>query len=211
VLYGGPPMQGAFDQFRLPPGRHKLSDSQVRENQRWRLLGACAEVIASRGYRGLSLRTVTKEAAVSKQTFYKHFEHLGECVAETHAMAVESALAAVAGGCEAAPNREATLLGGLRSLAGLFAEEPALAYVLTDTALLEVPGVQAERARLAGRLARSLASVTGEAAEPKRGIGRRLSLHRVRATAGCLSLWLIDGTPAALADATPELSQLLLE
>jgi AcrR family transcriptional regulator len=209
VVYGAAPMQGAFDQFRLPPGRHGLPDSLVRENQRWRLLGACAEIIAARGYGGLSLRAVTKEAAVSKDTFYKHFENLGECVAETYAMAAESVLVAAARGCEAAPSGEAGALRGLQSIAGLFSAEPALAYVLADMALLDVPEVHRERAKLAERLAGSLAA----AAQGDHGHGRtidwRLTLHRVRATLGYLSLWLIEGSPATLGEAAPALSQLL--
>ncbi len=201
-------MQGAFDQFRLPPGRHGLSDSHVRENQRWRLLGACAEIIAVRGSAALSLRAVTKEAAVSKDTFYKHFENLGECVAETYAMAAESVVAAAARGCETAPSDDARARHGVESIAGLFSEEPALAYVLTDRALLDVPGVHAEQTKLATRLATSLASATGGDATSRK-IGCRLSLHRVRASLGCLSLWLIEGTPAAIGEAAPELSQLL--
>lgn len=202
-------MQGAFDQFRLPPGRHGLSDSHVRENQRWRLVGACAEIVAARGAAALSLRAVTKEAAVSKDTFYKHFENLGECVAETYAMAAESVLAAAARGCDNAPSDDARARHGVESIAGLFSDEPALAYVLADAALLDVPGVHLEQAKLADRLAASLASTSRGEATTSPKIGCRLSLHRVRATLGCLSLWLIEGTPAAIGDAAPELSQLL--
>jgi AcrR family transcriptional regulator len=202
-------MQGAFDQFRLPPGRHGLPDSHVRENQRWRLLGACAEVIAARGYQGLSLRALTKEAAVSKDAFYKHFENLDDCVRETYAMAAESVLVAAARGCETAPVDNARARGGVEAIAGLFSEEPALAYVLADAALLDLPGVHLERAKLADRLAASLASATYGEAASSRKIDWRLSLHRVRATLGCMSLWLIEGTPAALGDAAPALSRLL--
>lgn len=202
-------MQGAFDQFRLPPGRHGLSDSHIRENQRWRLLGACAEIISARGYGGLSLRAVTKEAAVSKDTFYKHFENLDACVTETYAMAAESLLVAAARGCEADPDAEARARQGVEAVADLFDEEPALAYVLADPALLDVPGVRSQRTQLAERLAGSLASATDEGPATGRKLGWRLAHHRVRATLGCLSLWLIEGTPVALGDAAPELSQLL--
>jgi AcrR family transcriptional regulator len=202
-------MQGAFDQFRLPPGRHGLPDSHVRENQRWRLLGACAEIIAARGSRALSLRAVTKEAAVSKHTFYEHFENLGDCVTETYAMAVESVFAAAARGCERAPVDDVRPRFGLEAITSLFREEPALAYVLADAALLDLPGVHLERARLAERLAAALASATYGEAAGNRKLGRRLSLHRVRATLGCMSLWLIEGTPMAIGHAVPELSRLL--
>jgi len=201
-------MQGAFDQFRLPPGRHGLPDSHVRENQRWRLLGACAEVIAARGYGGLSLRALTKEAAVSKDTFYKHFESLGECVVETYAMVAESVLVAAGRGCEGAQSGSATNVG-VETIARLFSEEPALAYVLADMALLDLPGVYSEQAKLVERLAASLASATLEDAGAGGRLDRRLSLHRVRAALGCLSLWLVELSPAAVADAAPQLSLLL--
>jgi hypothetical protein len=40
----------AFAAYRLPSGRHHIPPELVAENQRWRLLGAAAEVLAERGY-----------------------------------------------------------------------------------------------------------------------------------------------------------------
>jgi AcrR family transcriptional regulator len=202
-------MQGAFDQFRLPPGRHGLPDSHVRENQRWRLLGACAEIISARGYGGLSLRALTKEAAVSKDTFYKHFKSLDECIVETYAMVAESLLVAAGRGCEGAPSGSAKMNLGVETIARLFGEEPALAYVLADLALLDLPGVYSEQAKLVDRLATSLAAVSHGDAGAGGKLDRSLRLHRVRAALGCLSLWLIEQSPAAVADAAPQLSLLL--
>jgi AcrR family transcriptional regulator len=58
----------------LPPGRHGLPQDFVRTNQRWRLFAALASSIAERGYRATRIDNICAGAAVSRRTFYEHFE-----------------------------------------------------------------------------------------------------------------------------------------
>ena len=78
----------AFSEFRLPPGRHGISPEDVAENQRWRLLGAAAEVLAESGYVQTTSTRVSKHAGVSPATFYQHFENIGECLLAAYETAV---------------------------------------------------------------------------------------------------------------------------
>ncbi len=130
-----------FAEYRLPPGRHGLSDEHVHANQRWRLLGACAEVLAGEGYGALTVTAVSRSAAVSRVTFYKHFDGLRECILATHEMAAQAAIAVARDTCKGAADPATALSEAVGSLLELLASEPALAHVLTDQALNDVPGL----------------------------------------------------------------------
>jgi AcrR family transcriptional regulator len=184
----------------MPPDR-------VEANQRWRLLGACAEVVAEGGYGALTIGSVSETAAVSKGTFYRQFDSLGDCVLATYEMASANALAATREGCESAANPGLALPAAVSSLLQLLAEEPALAHVLTDAALDDVQGLFPAREEFARRCALILAELEGD--PPERARHWRLSLHRVRATKGWLSLLLRAGAAAALPARSGELTQLL--
>lgn len=199
--------RSSFAEFRLPRGRHRIPSDRVEANQHWRLLGACAEVVAEGGYGALTVASVSETAAVSKATFYRQFDNLGDCVLATYEMASANALAATQEGCESASAPGLALPAAVNSVLALLAEEPALAHVLTDAALDDVRGLFPAREEFARRCASILAEREGRASDP--GRHWRLSLHRVRATKGWLSLLLRAGTAAALPTRAVELTQLL--
>ena len=119
-----------FAAHKLPPGRHGLSREHVAENQRWRLLGAAAELLAEGGYRSLTTHKVAACAAVSFHTFYVHFRGLDDCLRA----AFEAAVKAV--GRSARPAGAVELLAGDPALAALFGVEvraavPAVAPAFT--------------------------------------------------------------------------------
>lgn len=64
---------------RLPPGRHGLPREFVTHNQRERLIAGIAEAISENGYSGTTIAHITRAAAVSRRTFYEHFESKDEC------------------------------------------------------------------------------------------------------------------------------------
>jgi AcrR family transcriptional regulator len=198
----------SFAEFQLPRGRHKIPPDQVRANQRWRLLGGCAEVVAEAGYGGLTVGAVSEAAAVSKATFYQQFGGLADCVLATYEMASANALAATREGCDSAPEPALVVAHAVGSVLALVAEEPALGHVLTDAALDDVRGLFPARDEFARRCASILATAERESATEE-GRHWRLSLHRVRATKGWLSLTLRTGATATLPARAPELAQLL--
>ncbi len=64
---------------RLPPGRHGLPREFVAHNQRERLIAGLAEAVAENGYAGTTIAHITRQAAVSRRTFYEHFSSKDEC------------------------------------------------------------------------------------------------------------------------------------
>lgn len=50
-----------------------LTEDEARADQRWRLLGAMAFVVAARGYWPATIAEIAETANVSKKTFYQHF------------------------------------------------------------------------------------------------------------------------------------------
>lgn len=64
---------------RLPPGRHGLPREFVSRNQRERLIAGLAEAVAENGYAATTIAHITRHAAVSRRTFYEHFNSKDEC------------------------------------------------------------------------------------------------------------------------------------
>lgn len=71
-----------------PPAN--VTRSNVSAEQRRRILGATAELVAKRGYADVSVELIVKRAHVSYKTFYKHFSSKEECYAALFDRVVES-------------------------------------------------------------------------------------------------------------------------
>lgn len=99
----------------------------IARSQRERLLEAAVRVVAAKGYAALTVGDLTKEAGVSRTTFYELFEDKETCFLAAYDNAVEALVRRVVGAYESAqdwPDRAAV---GLRSLLEALAEEPELA------------------------------------------------------------------------------------
>jgi AcrR family transcriptional regulator len=64
----------------LPRGPHQLTREQVAESQRTRLMVSMTELMAERGYAGVSIGELAHRAGVSRTTFYVHFADKQDCV-----------------------------------------------------------------------------------------------------------------------------------
>jgi AcrR family transcriptional regulator len=179
-----------FDEYRLPRGRHGLPRELVSENQRWRLLGGCAEVLKERGYARVTVSKVTAAASVSKATFYRNFDGLPSCILATFGLATENVLAVIAESCQDDAGAEPDLAEVLSAVLDFFETETALAYVLTDGALTDVPGLPAARAEFTARCSALLASARGEG---RSGRDDQRAQHLVRGMQGWLSMRLTAG------------------
>lgn len=58
---------------RLPSGRHDLTREFIEYSQRERILDALADIVAEKGYPGLTVTEISRRAGVSNKTFYEHF------------------------------------------------------------------------------------------------------------------------------------------
>jgi AcrR family transcriptional regulator len=120
---------------QLPPGRHKLSRSDVEANQRRRILDAVADVVSLAGYGTMSVEEIVGTAGVSRRTFYDQFKSKEEafllaldCVGDELVQRVHAAYAA-----------NSTFAGGVRDCLAAFleylADEPRYADMLIVEAL----------------------------------------------------------------------------
>jgi AcrR family transcriptional regulator len=156
----------------------------VRENQRLRLLAACAEVLMEAGYAATTVTGIARAAGVSKATFYSQFSGLADCVLAAHEAAADAFLQVARSRC--GPTQGAVLDGAVADLAGLLEEEQALAHLLADLALTDLPEVAAARAAFESSCARLLSKARdGKDGSPVR---KRFSPHLVRGALTWLSL-----------------------
>jgi AcrR family transcriptional regulator len=196
-----------FDEYRLPRGRHGIPPDLVRANQRWRLLGACAEALAARGYSATTVGAVTELAAVAKPHFYRQFATLSACVLETYELAAANALAVLEDACGDGPGSQ-VLQAALGALLEYLAAEPALAQVLTDPALDDLPAVAEARAGFVATCVELLASARRNH-RPRGAAAEGSCAHLSRGLQGWIHLRLGGEDPEQLASFTPEVSRIL--
>ena len=135
----------------LPRRAHDLSRGTVRASQRWRLLDAMTEVVATRGYADASVADAIAVARVSRKTFYEFFRDKEECFLAAFEVVSERLLQVVidAGvGVRAGPaRRRAQLARFLDSLAS----DPLGARLFLVDALASVPKALRARKRVDAR------------------------------------------------------------
>lgn len=151
--------RSAFTEFSLPPGRHGIPPAEVAANQRWRLLGAAAEVLAESGHVRTTSTRVSKHAGVSPATFYQHFENVGECLLASYEAATECVWEIVSEACrEEEIEWVQRLAVAVASTLRFLAVEPATAHLLGAEAPAGEPAIAASRRAAIERLAALLAS-----------------------------------------------------
>jgi AcrR family transcriptional regulator len=112
---------------RLPSGRHGLPRDFVAANHHDRLVAAFVTVINEHGYADTTVAQVIKTAAVSRRTFYEHFDSKEACFVATYELVVDHVrdllTAAMEGEGEWTQRHRLALAALLR----FFASEPQLA------------------------------------------------------------------------------------
>ncbi len=115
------------DRWRPPRGRHRLPPEVVARSQRDRLLEAAVRVVAEKGYAAMTIGDLTKEAGVSRTTFYELFDDKEQCFLAAYDNAVDVLVRRVLSAYEAEENWPDRAAAALAALLGLLADEPALA------------------------------------------------------------------------------------
>ena len=92
----------AEDHVTVPRGRH-APPLEVRLNvQRQRLFEAAARVFSTVGYAEASAESISREAGMSKATFYEHFANKEECILQLVEVAGQASRMAVAAAADSA-------------------------------------------------------------------------------------------------------------
>jgi AcrR family transcriptional regulator len=99
----------------------------VARSQRERLLEAAVRVVAAKGYAATTIGDLTKQAGVSRTTFYELFEDKEACFLAAYDNAVEALVRRVVSAYESEQRWPDRARAGLAALLAALAEEPALA------------------------------------------------------------------------------------
>jgi AcrR family transcriptional regulator len=126
---------------RLPPGRHGLPRDFVVHNQRERLIAGLAEAVAEKGYGGTTIADITRHAAVSRRTFYEHFDGKDECFVAAFDTVTGQLRERVAEAYEAEDEWAEGIRAGIGAMLAFLAAEPNLARLAMVEALVAGPVV----------------------------------------------------------------------
>jgi AcrR family transcriptional regulator len=126
---------------RLPPGRHGLPRDFVVHNQRERLIAGLAEAVAEKGYGGTTIADITRHAAVSRRTFYEHFEGKDECFVAAFDTVTAQLRERVGEAYDAESEWPAATRAGIDAMLTFLAAEPNLARLAMVEAMVAGPVV----------------------------------------------------------------------
>src|SRR3954462_9645226 len=109
----------------VPRGRHAPPLEVRLDVQRRRLFDAAAAVFARVGYADASAESISREAGMSKATFYEHFANKEECILALFDFAAEEVLRHTAGAAEAGGKDYAERVRrGIRAFLDVLAHHP---------------------------------------------------------------------------------------
>ncbi|HEU4657214.1 MAG TPA: TetR/AcrR family transcriptional regulator [Capillimicrobium sp.] len=198
----------------VPRGRHAPPLAVRLEMQRERLLDAAAHVFARHGYAGATAEAISREAGMSKATFYEHFDNKEDAIIalfETSAQALAQRMAEATSTVLDSPE-EQMRAGGRAFLEGL-AQHPERAQTLLVEIIGAGPRAMERRDAMLEQFA---ALVDGENATVHRKFGtpRFASPHDAFAIVGAAvelcSRQLRLGVPETLQELEPVIERLAL-
>jgi AcrR family transcriptional regulator len=126
---------------RLPPGRHGLPREFVSHNQRERLIAGLAEAVAENGYAGTTIAHITRNAAVSRRTFYEHFASKDECFIAAYDTVMTELRRRVGEAFDKEEEWPKAVRAGIAAMLEFLATEPHLARLSMVEALVAGPVV----------------------------------------------------------------------
>jgi AcrR family transcriptional regulator len=199
------PRAKSREPWRPPRGRHRLPPEVVARSQRERLLEAAIRVVAEKGYAATTVTDLTREAGVSRTTFYEHFEDKGDCFLAAYDSAVDVLVRRVAAAYEAEERWPERARAGLEALLEALAEEPDLARL----ALVDI-GSAGPAAQRRYRAAVQRLTPLFDEGRDFAPAGRSLPANTSRMAIGAVTGLISDELVARRAEYLPELLSDLL-
>ena len=198
----------------VPRGRHAPPLEVRLSVQRRRLLEAGAAVFARQGYADASAEAISREAGMSKATFYEHFDNKEECILALFEESVTEVLRAMS---SAADSAGADPLARWRAGVHAFLDQLAAHPDHACTLLVEIIGAGPRAAeRRDGVLASFAHVVDAENAEAAAGgeIGRFASIDDAFSVVGAIvelaSRQIRLGKPEEIHELEPVIERLFL-
>ncbi|HEY2215909.1 MAG TPA: TetR/AcrR family transcriptional regulator [Solirubrobacteraceae bacterium] len=120
---------------RLPSGRHDLAREEVIKSQRERIVDATAEIVAEKGFAGLTIPEIASRANVSHETFYEMYPTKHDAFLGAQKVGLHQALRTTAEAYEEhGSDWPSGVAAGLHSLMDFVCSEPSHAHLtLVDT------------------------------------------------------------------------------
>lgn len=113
---------------------------------RHRLLEGMARAVAARGYPDTTIADIVREAAVSRRTFYEHFDAKAECLTALYEAASHNALKVLQDAVNPQLEWQAQVETALSAYLGCLAQNPVLLRTLfVDILGLGAPGLASRR------------------------------------------------------------------
>ena len=188
---------------RFESTRRRLTDQQA--DTVGKLTTAAVEILREKGAGGLAVRSVAARAGVAPATAYTYFSSKNHLIAEVFWRRLVSSPGVEGAPTETAEDKVSAVVGVLRDVALLVADEPELATAVTGALLSDDTEVAQLRVRIGTEIRRRLASVMDE---PAPGVLEALEMvyagALVRAGMGY-------DTYASMADSIETTARLILE
>ena len=198
----------------VPRGRHAPPLEVRLSVQRTRLFQAAAAVFARIGYADASAEAISREAGMSKATFYEHFDNKEECILALFDRAATQVMGAMAEGAISAGNDP---VARVRAGIAAFLEQVATHPDHAQTLLVEIIGAGPRCAERRDRVLQTFADViyAENAAAAKKGKAPLFaSKHDAFAVVGAAvelaSRQIRLGVPADIRELEPVIERLLL-
>ena len=113
----------------LPPGRTRLSEQEVAENHRLRILYAVARMAEQKGYTGTTVADITRLARIDGRVFYRHFSDKQEAFAAVHELGFQQVMDITGKAFFSVEGWPQRSWEAGRALTGLLQENPLVAHV----------------------------------------------------------------------------------
>lgn len=203
----------AEDQVTVPRGRHAPPLEVRLEVQRQRLFQAAARVFSDVGYADATAEAISREAGMSKATFYEHFANKEECIlALVEAAGAASRMSVAAAASAAGESFEARVHARVHAFLAGLAAFPEMARVV----MVDVIGVGPQGAAKRDELLQAFADFLVEenrAAHESYGAPRFADPDDAYAIVGAImelaSRQLRTGRPADIRELEPVVERLV--
>lgn len=196
----------------IPRGRHAPPLEVRLELQQARLFEAAAAVFARVGYAEASAEAISREAGMSKATFYEHFANKEECILALFDAASEQVRAAVGASTESAESPELRVHQGVRAFLTSLVAFPDHARTLLVEIIGAGPRAMERRDRVLQDFADDIVRENAHAAE-RFGVPRLKSPEDAYALVGAsvelASRQLRHGIPADPLELEPVIERLI--
>lgn len=188
------------ERWRPPRGRHRLPPEVIARSQRERLLEAAVRVVAEKGYAATTVADLTREAGISRTTFYAMFADKEGCFLVAYDGLVDALVRRVSVAYEAEEGWPQRARAGLSALLGALAEEPEVARL----ALIDVGSAGPAAQRRYRAALQRLTPFFDEGRDFAPG-GRNLPANTSRMAIGAVAGLISDELAEGRADELPDL------